>query len=338
MRAMVFTGIGLPLELREVDCPTPGPQELLIRVSACALCRTDLHILDGELPPPAFPRILGHQVVGVVEAVGAQVSPHCIGSRVGVPWLGGSCGGCCYCQQGRENLCDEALYTGYRKDGGFAEYCCADARFVFPLPAQYTDVEAAPLLCAGLIGFRALSKLFDSKPLSAEGKKCRIGFYGFGNSAQILIQLVRQQGGEVYAFTRPGDLVRQEVARRLGAVWVGSSEEDPPELLDGALLFASVGALVPRALSAVKKGGRVVCAGIHMSPIPSFSYDLLWNERELTSVANLTRADGLHFFSLAAAFPLQIDTYPYPLERLNEAIDATRKGLLTAPAVILCTS
>lgn len=325
MKAMVLTEVGKPLELKEINKPEPDPDQILIRISACGICRTDLHVVDGELPSPKLPLVPGHQIIGKIEAVGERVTALKVGERIGVPWLGGSCGVCDYCRAGHENLCSNALYTGYQIDGGFAEYCVAKARFTFPIPQSYPDLQAAPLLCAGLIGYRALRMT---------GHASRIGFYGFGASAHILIQVVRHKGGEVYAFTRKGDIIGQEFAKSLGAVWAGSSDEEPPSLLDAAIIFAPVGELVPVALGAVKRGGIVVCAGIHMSDIPSFPYNLLWHERILLSVANLTRKDGEEFLSLAPNIPVHTEVHPYPLEKANEALDDLRHGRFSGAAVI----
>jgi len=326
MRAMVLTEVGKPLELKEIPKPQPSPDQVLIRVSVCGVCRTDLHVVDGELPSPKLPLVPGHQIVGNVEAVGEKVSTVKVGDRVGVPWLGGSCGTCEYCRAGRENLCSNAVYTGYQIDGGFAEYCVANARFTFPIPHAYPDLQAAPLLCAGLIGFRALRMT---------GKASRIGFYGFGASAHILIQVVRHKGGEVYAFTKKDDIKGQEFAKKLGAVWAGSSEEEPPSPLDAAIIFAPTGPLVPKALGAIKKGGVVVCAGIHMSDIPSFPYKLLWNEKILRSVANLTRKDGEEFLALAPNIPIKTEVHPYTLENINQALDDLRHGRFSGAAAIV---
>lgn len=326
MRAMVLTKIKSPLELREIPPPVPSAEQVLIKISTCGVCRTDLHIIDGELSHPKLPLILGHQIVGEIEGIGKNVSRFKKGDLVGVPWLGRSCGECEYCKKGRENLCDNPLYTGYQIDGGFAEYCVADARFIFPISQKYSNVHAAPLLCAGLIGFRALR-------MAKEAKK--IGFYGFGSSAHILTQVVNHRGGEVYAFTRQGDVKTQAFAKKRGAIWAGGSEDSPPSLLDAAIIFASVGDLVPKALQAVKKGGIVICAGIHMSDIPSFAYDLLWEERILCSVANLTRKDGDEFLNLAPQIPIESETHTYPLEKANEAIDDLRRGRYTGSAVLI---
>jgi propanol-preferring alcohol dehydrogenase len=326
MRAMVLHRQGAKLELEERDRPVPSERQVLVRVGVCGLCRTDLHVVDGDLPEPVLPLIPGHQIVGTVVEVGGEVSGFVPGDRIGVPWLGGSCGSCFFCMRGQENLCDRAVYTGYQVDGGFAEYCVADHRFCFPLPAGYPDQQAAPLLCAGLIGYRSLRMTGDA---------VRLGFYGFGAAAHILIQVARYQQREVYAFTRAGDRRSQEFARRLGAVWAGCSETRPPQLLDAAIIFAPVGSLVPKALKAVRKGGVVVCAGIHMSDIPAFPYALLWGERSVRSVANLTRHDGKAFMALAPQVPVHTEVHPYPLERANEALDDLRNGRFDGAAVIV---
>lgn len=326
MRAMLFHGAGKPLTLKEVAIPQPNATQVLIKVSACGICRTDLHIIDGELAEPKLPLILGHQIVGEIVQKGDKVQDFNIGDRVGVPWLGGSCGLCEYCTSGRENLCDKALYTGYHIDGGYAEYCVANAAYIFPIPRHYPDLQAAPLLCAGLIGYRCLRM--------TEGAK-RIGFFGFGASAHLLIQVVNYRGGEIYAFTRSGDHKGQEYAKSLGAVWAGSSEERPPILLDAAIIFAPVGPLVPLALNAVKKGGIVVCAGIHMSDIPSFPYRILWEERVVRSVANLTRQDGEEFLNLAPKIPIITEPNLYPLEKANEALNDLKHGRFSGSAVLL---
>jgi len=390
MRAMVLEQPGQPLELREVPVPRPGPGQLLLRVHACGVCRTDLHIVDGELTEPRLPLIPGHQIVGEVVEAGDGVAnysgadgsvrdslagtaarpteeagtasrpnnmagkmpapPLQIGERVGVPWLGGSCGVCEYCTHGAENLCNAARYTGYQLDGGFAEYCVADARFCFPIPAGYPDLAAAPLLCAGLIGYRAYrialsSGSTDILSVSSESsdgqdvrptepRPTRLGFYGFGAAAHILCQLARYEGREVYAFTSAGDTAAQDFARSLGAKWAGGSDEQPPAELDSAIIFAPVGALVPSALRAVRRGGVVVCAGIHMSDIPQFPYSILWGERVLRSVANLTRRDGAEFLAIAPQVPIRTEAHPYPLQRANEALADLRAGRFTGAAVI----
>jgi propanol-preferring alcohol dehydrogenase len=325
MQAMVLTEPGRPLELRDLSAPIPGPDEVLIRVEACAVCRTDLHIVDGELPVPTLPLIPGHQIVGTVEQLGERVTRWTIGQKVGVPWLGWTCGACRFCREGRENLCDQAQFTGYTRPGGFAKYTVADQRFCFALPANYSAVAAAPLLCAGLIGYRALR-------LAGEGE--RLGIYGFGAAAHLITQVARWQGRQVFAFTRPGDEEGQRFARELGAVWAGDSTDLPPTPLDAAIIFAPVGELVPQALRAVEKGGVVVCGGIHMSPIPAFPYDLLWGERVVRSVANLTREDGEDFLQLAPQVPVQTTVEVFPLAELNTALHALRRGAIRGAAVI----
>jgi len=326
VRAMVLTAPGQALQLQELPKPRPAAGQLLLKVTACGICRTDLHVVDGELTEPALPLVPGHQIVGQVEALGPGVTGYSRGQRVGVPWLGGSCGSCWYCRHDRENLCDAARYTGYQINGGFAEYTVADAAYCFELPERYDDLQAAPLLCAGLIGYRAY------RLVEAAGT---IGLYGFGAAAHILAQVARHRGQRLYAFTRPGDVTAQAFALELGAAWAGDSQQAPPEALDGAIIFAPEGELVPLALAAVRKGGRVVCAGIHMSEIPAFSYDLLWGEREICSVANLTRRDGLEFLPLAAAIPVTTTVHPYPLERANEALDDLRQGRFNGAAVLV---
>ncbi|HET7552030.1 MAG TPA: zinc-dependent alcohol dehydrogenase family protein [Gemmatimonadaceae bacterium] len=325
MRAMVLERPGEALRMKEVPVPEAVAGELLVRVEACAVCRTDLHVVDGELPNPKLPLIPGHEIVGSVEKVGSGVSAFREGDRVGVPWLGYTCGVCRFCTGGRENLCDNARFTGYQIDGGYAEYTVADCRFCFPIPRGYSDVHAAPLLCAGLIGYRALE-------LAGEGK--RLGLYGFGAAAHIVAQVALHRGWELYAFTRSGDVEGQRFARELGAVWAGSSDEQPPAQLDSAIIFAPVGALVPSALRATAKGGVVVCAGIHMSDIPSFPYDILWGERVLRSVANLTRRDGLELLRLAPAVPIRTTVQLYPLEAANEALADLRSGRVEGAAVL----
>lgn len=314
-----------PLVSRDVEIPTPGQRDVLIRVSACAVCRTDLHIVDGELARPKLPLIPGHQIVGVVESTGSEVETLARGDRVGVPWLGWTCGECRFCASGRENLCDQARFTGYDIDGGFAEYAIADARYAFRLPAAYRDADAAPLLCAGLIGYRAFRFVGNAR---------RIGFYGFGSAAHLLIQIAVAEGREVYAFTRAGDTASQNFARGLGAVWAGVSDDSPPEVLDAAILFAPVGALVPAALRAVDKGGAVVCAGIHMSDIPQFPYSILWNERTIRSVANLTRADAEQYFAALEACIVRTEVNVFALEEANRALDALRRGEFQGSAVL----
>jgi len=326
MRAMVLKQQGCPLQPADLPQPVAGAGELLLKVRACGICRTDLHVVDGDLTEPALPLVPGHQIVGVIEAVGAGVSGFAPGQRVGVPWLGGSCGHCWYCSHDRENLCDEARYTGYQINGGFAEYTVADAAYCFSLPDAYDDRLAAPLLCAGLIGYRAY-RLVETAD--------RIGLYGFGAAAHILIQVARHRGQEIHAFTRRGDSEAQDFALALGAAWAGDSGQDPPCELDGAIIFAPAGELVPRALRAVRKGGRVVCAGIHMSDIPSFPYEILWGEREICSVANLTRRDGEEFLPLAAAIPVETTVHVYPLEQANAALDDLRNGRFSGAAVLV---
>ncbi len=316
---------GKPLKAVERPVPEPGPGHLLIEVTACGVCRTDLHVIDGEIPA-RYPIVPGHEIVGRVLRLGDGVSGFQPGQRVGIPWLGHTCGVCPYCRGGRENLCDAPQFTGATVDGGYATHAVADARFCFTLPTQFSDVEAAPLLCAGLIGWRALR-------LAGEGR--RIGLYGFGAAAHILAQVARWQGRDVYAFTREGDIAAQDFARTLGCVWAGSSQEPPPMLLDAALIFAPVGALVPTALRAVRKGGRVVCAGIHMSDIPSFPYADLWEERQILSVANLTREDGTSFFEVAARAGIHTVTETFPLREANSALDRLRSGKLVGAAVLI---
>lgn len=327
MRAMVFDGQGPDLALRDMPLPTPGPGQVRIRVEACGVCRTDLHVVDGDLTEPVLPLIPGHEIVGRVDTIGPGVAGLTNGQRVGVPWLGHSCGACEFCRMGRENLCDAPGFTGYTLNGGYAEYCVADADYVFALPEQADPVALAPLMCAGLIGFRSLR-------LAGDGLR-RVGLYGFGAAAHILIQILRFQGVRVFAFTREGDIAAQDFALRLGADWAGGSQEPSPEPLDAAILFAPVGELVPLALKSVRKGGRVVCGGIHMSDIPAFPYADLWMEREIVSVANLTRADGEAFFPLAEAAGVKTETVPYPLEQANRALDDLRAGRLQGAAVLV---
>nr|WP_322097091.1 zinc-dependent alcohol dehydrogenase family protein [Pelagibius sp.] len=326
MRAMVLrTKAAGHLEAAELDVPDPGPGQIRLKVGACGVCRTDLHVVDGELPEPKLPIVLGHEIVGIVEALGTGVETFEVGQRVGVPWLGFSCGVCDYCVTGRENLCGEARYTGYQIDGGYAEHCLADARYAFALPEGYSDSEAAPLLCAGLIGHRAYRMAGEAR---------RLGVYGFGAAAHIMIQVALWEEREVFAFTRPGDEEAQAFARGLGAVWAGASGEAPPEELDAAILFAPVGALVPEALRRTARGGTVVCAGIHMSDIPSFPYRILWEERTLRSVANLTRRDAEEFLALAPRVPVRTHTRDYPLAEANRALDDLRAGRLQGAAVL----
>ena len=326
MRAMVLDKPRQPLQLRNVPKPKPARGQLLVRVATCAVCRTDLHVVDGELPDPKLPLILGHQIVGHVEEIGDGVNGFSAGDRIGIPWLGWTCGECVYCRSNRENLCDRARFTGYTIDGGYAEFTVADARFCFHLPDSYNDVDAAPLLCAGLIGYRSYRKTDDAH---------RLGLYGFGNSARLIAQIAVHQGRELYVFTRPGDKTNQESARELGAVWAGGSDEMPPEKLDAAIIFASVGALVPAALRVLAKGGIVVCCGIHMSDIPSFPYVDLWGERSICSVANLTRRDGQEFLEVAPRVPVKTETETFPLEQANIALEKFRSGKLSAAAVLL---
>jgi propanol-preferring alcohol dehydrogenase len=326
MRAMVLTAAGRQLAREDVPRPEPGPGQILVRIGACAVCRTDLHVLDGDLTAPKLPLIPGHEIIGAVEETGRGVSGFRAGDRVGIPWLGFTCGQCRYCRGGHENLCDAARFTGYTIDGGFAEFAVADHRYCFPVPDAYTDTAAAPLMCAGLIGYRSLRAAGDAR---------RIGFYGFGAAAHIIAQVAVHQGREVFAFTRPGDTQTQAFARSLGAIWTGGSDESPPRPLDAAIIFAPVGALVPAALRAVDKGGTVVCAGIHMSDIPAFPYDILWEERVIRSVANLTRADGEAFLRVAPDVPVTTTVTLYPLERANEALDDLRHGRFEGAAVLV---
>ncbi len=326
MRAMVLDGPGQPLRLVDRPRPEPGAGQVLVKVLACGVCRTDLHVADGELPQARYPIVPGHEIVGRVAALGPGVGDLAMGTRIGVPWLGWTCGHCHYCLSGMENLCDTAHFTGCDIDGGYAEYVVADRRYCFHLPEKYGDAEAAPLLCAGLIGHRAHRMAGDGKA---------IGLYGFGAAAHIIAQVAIHQGKRVYAFTRPGDRQAQEFALNLGAVWAGGSDEVPPEELDSAILFAPVGALVPTGLRAVRKGGVVVAAGIHMSDIPSFPYDIMWGERVVRSVANLTRADGEEFMAVAAEAPIEISVAPYPLEEANAALSALRDGRLIGAAVLV---
>ncbi|MEE8447912.1 MAG: zinc-dependent alcohol dehydrogenase family protein [Gemmatimonadota bacterium] len=325
MRAMVLERQHEPLRRREMDRPDAGEGEVLLRVLACGVCRTDLHIVDGELPDPRLPLILGHQIVGEVVSVGAGSEHFEPGDRVGVPWLGWTCGECAFCVSGRENLCDRASFTGYEIDGGYADYATADARFCFPIPEGFPDVQAAPLLCAGLIGYRSLVMTGDAE---------RLGLYGFGAAAHIIAQVARHQGRRVFAFTREGDTEGQRFARDLGAEWAGASDQLPPERLDAAIIFAPVGSLVPQALRAVEKGGTVVCAGIHMSEIPAFPYEILWGERVLRSVANLTRADGEEFMRLAPTYGVRTEVQEYALVDANRALDDLRSGRVRGSAVL----
>jgi propanol-preferring alcohol dehydrogenase len=326
MKAMVLDRPGEALREAERPLPAPGPGEVRLRVLACGVCRTDLHVVDGALPYVGHPVVPGHQIVGVVEAVGPGVERLVPGQRVGVPWLGWTCGTCAFCTSGRENLCVKARFTGYQIDGGFAEHAVADARYCFPIPESYPDVEAAPLLCAGLIGYRSLRMAGDA---------VRLGLYGFGAAAHIVIQVARHQGRRIFAFTRPDDREAQAFALSLGAEWAGESGAEPPEPLDAAILFAPAGELVPAALRAVERGGTVVCAGIHMSDIPSFPYRLLWEERVVRSVANLTRRDGEEFLALAPTVPVRTEVETFPLAAANEALDRLRKGRIRGAAVLV---
>ena len=327
MQAMQLDRPQVPLALVSRPDPVPGPGEVRVRVAACGVCRTDLHVVDGELPNPKLPIIPGHEIVGRIDAIGKGVGSHLqLGARVGIPWLGHTCGICAYCTGSQENLCDSPQFTGYTRDGGYATHAIADARFVFPLPPAGDDVHTAPLLCAGLIGWRSLR-------IAGEGRN--LGLYGFGAAAHIVAQVARWQGRNVYAFTSPGDLKGQAFARRLGACWAGGSQETPPVLLDCAIIYAPVGALVPAALAAVRKGGRVVCAGIHMSDIPSFPYRLLWEERQIVSVANLTREDGMTFFELVPKVGIATETIAYPLAEANKALSDLRHGRFEGAAVLV---
>ena len=326
MQAMVLNAIGTPLQWTELPDREPGPGQIRVRIAACGVCRTDLHVVDGELPDPVLPIIPGHEIVGRIDALGDGVKDLRIGERVGLPWLGHTCGHCAYCAGQQENLCDRPLFTGYTRDGGFATSVIADAHFAFPLGEQGSDEALAPLLCAGLIGWRSLV-------IAGAGK--HLGLYGFGAAAHILAQVADWQARKVYAFTQPGDAATQAFARRLGAVWAGGSDEAPPHELDAAIIFAPVGALVPQALQAVRKGGRVVCAGIHMSDLPSMPYRLLWQERQLVSVANLTRQDGIDFLGLAPRIGIVTRTTSYPLAQANQALDDLRAGRFDGAAVLL---
>jgi propanol-preferring alcohol dehydrogenase len=325
MLAMVLERSGAPLQPRQVPVPPPGKDQLLIRVNSCGVCRTDLHVVDGDLPDPKLPLIPGHEIVGRIVKAGAAVATLAPGQRVGVPWLGHSCGVCEYCRRGQENLCDHPGFTGYRLDGGYAEYVLADSRYCFPIPDTYSSIQAAPLLCAGLIGYRAYRMAGDGP---------RLGLYGFGAAAHILVQIAAAQGREVFAFTRPGDTAGQAFARSLGACWAGGSDIAPPRPLNAAIIFAPVGALLPPALEAVGKGGTVVCAGIHMTDIPAFPYRILWGERVVRSVANLTRRDGLEFFQLIARFPVRTQVEPFSLLEANRALEALRRGEIQGAAVL----
>jgi propanol-preferring alcohol dehydrogenase len=325
MRAMVLERAKQPLQLREVPKPKPARGQVLVRVATCAVCRTDLHVVDGELPDPKLPLIPGHQIVGRVEEIGDDVEGFSIGDRVGIPWLGWTDGDCIYCRSNRENLCDRARFTGYTIDGGYAEFTVADARYCFHLPDRYNDVEVAPLLCAGLIGYRSYRKTGNAR---------RLGIYGFGNAAHLIAQIALYEGRDLFVFTRPGDKTTQQGAKKLGAKWAGGSDEMPPEKLDAAIVFASVGPLVPVALRALAKGGIVVCGGIHMSDIPSFPYADLWGERVITSVANLTRRDGDEFLEIAPSVPVRTKTETFALDEANAALEKFRAGKLAATAVL----
>jgi propanol-preferring alcohol dehydrogenase len=325
MRAMVLPGPKSPLQLQERPDPQPGDGEIRVKVSACGVCRTDLHVLDGELPDIKYPIIPGHEIVGRVDDVGSNVTTHRIGDRVGIPWLGHTCGVCKFCKEGTENLCDRPLFTGYTRDGGFASHTIADARYAFPLGEDGDDVSVAPLLCAGLIGWRSLV-------MAGSGK--RLGIYGFGAAGHIVAQIARWQGRSVYAFTRRDDVAAQDFARQLGAVWAGGSDSLPEQPLDAAIIYAPAGELVPAALRAVRKGGRVVCAGIHMSDIPSFPYDILWQERQLVSVANLTRQDGLDFLKIALEAGVKTQTTAFPLDQASDVLASLRTGQILGAAVL----
>jgi propanol-preferring alcohol dehydrogenase len=326
MRAMVLEAVRTPLGKVDRPLPAVGPEQVLVQVHACGVCRTDLHVVDGELPEPKLPLVPGHEIVGTVAGRGERVERFALGDRIGVPWLGYTCGVCAYCRAGRENLCPNARFTGYQIDGGYADYTVADQRYCFPIPTGYADAAAAPLLCAGLIGYR-------SYVLAGQGR--RLGLYGFGAAAHIIAQVARHQGREVYAFTRPGDVAGQQFARDLGATWAGDSTMRPPEGLDAAILFAPVGSLIPLALQAVVPGGTVVCAGIHMSDVPSFPYRLLWQERTIRSVANLTRHDGEEFLALAPRVPVRTEIELFPLEQANDALERLRSGWIRGAAVLV---
>ena len=326
MRAMVLNRPRGGLIPTEIEQPQPAPRQILLRVLACGVCRTDLHVVDGELTGGKLPIVPGHEIVGRVVAMGSAVTRFKTGDRVGVPWLGSTCGACAYCASNRENLCNDARFTGYHLDGGYAEYALADERYCFALPSEYSDSEAAPLLCAGLIGYRSLMMAGDAK---------RLGIYGFGAAAHIVAQVARFQGRQIFAFTRPGDKAGQQFARELGAAWAGNSDEAPPEPLDAAIIFAPIGALVPLALRATAKGGTVVCAGIHMSDIPAFPYGILWGERSVKSVANLTRRDGEEFLRLAPQVPVKTAVEKFALAQANEALQRLREGRITGAAVLV---
>jgi len=326
MRAMILDRPPQPLRPADIARPKPGPMQVLVKVAACAVCRTDLHVVDGELPEPKLPLVPGHEIVGVVTEIGKRAERFQPGDRVGIPWLGSTCGECKFCRGERENLCEHAKFTGYTLDGGYAEFTVADERFCYPIPDFYPDAEAAPLLCAGLIGYRSLARTGEAK---------RVGIYGFGAAAHIVAQVATLQKREIYAFTRPGDVEAQAFAKSLGAVWAGDSGTAPPVPLDAAIIFAPVGGLVPAALKAVAQGGTVVCAGIHMSDIPAFRYELLWQERTLCSVANLTRRDGEDFFALAPQIPVRTTVQTFPLAEANEALSRLRAGEIQGAAVLI---
>jgi propanol-preferring alcohol dehydrogenase len=327
MRAMILEQVGKPLAPRDCLVPEPQGRQVQLQVLACAVCRTDLHVVDGELANPKLPLIMGHEIVGRVTRLGESASLLSVGQRVGVPWLGWTCGECSFCLAGKENLCPRARFTGYTVDGGYAEFTVADERYCVPIPESYSDTDAAPLLCAGLIGYRSLVRAGDAK---------RLGIYGFGAAAHIVTQVARYQGRSVYAFARPGDEAAQRFAKELGSAWAGGSDQRPPEELDAAIIFAPVGALVPAALAAVRKGGMVVCGGIHMSDIPSFPYNLLWGERSVSSVANLTRMDAAEFMEIAPKVPVRTTTQRFALEQANEALRRLRSGKLQGAAVLMC--
>lgn len=326
MKAMVLERPGQDLVLRDLPVPRAGPGEIVAKVLACGVCRTDLHLADGELPDPRLPVVPGHEIVGTVHEIGAGVTGFEIGDRVGIPWLGGTCGTCSYCMSDRENLCDTPSFTGYLRDGGYAEYAAASADYCFPIPARYSDTEAAPLLCAGLIGYRSYRMA---------GRAPVLGLYGFGAAAHIIAQVAMADSRTVYAFTRQGDTEGQDFARQLGVAWAGGSEEAPPQLMDAAIIFAPIGGLVPEALRHLRKGGRVIAAGIHMSDIPQFPYDILWGERSIGSVANLTRTDGREFFAIAASTPISTSVTPYPLVQANQALEDLRHGRFKGAAVLV---
>ena len=326
MKATVFERAGSPLQPRDLPIPKPGPGQVLIKIHACGVCRTDLHILDGDLGGPKLPLILGHEIVGTVTEIGEGVERISTGQRIGVPWVGSTCGSCVFCSKDRENLCEMAAFTGYQIDGGYSEYTLANHRYCFPIPENYSDARAAPLLCAGLIGYRSFRMTGDS---------ARIGLYGFGAAAHIILQVARYKDRQVYAFTRPGDTSGQAFARSLGAVWAGGSDSSPPEPLDAAIIFAPAGGLVPTALRAIVKGGTVVCAGIHMSEIPSFPYELLWGERAVRSVANLTRKDGAEFLQLAPTVPVQTEVSTFALDDANDALESLRSGRIQGATVLV---